>query len=251
VSSGVSSVARYERYALIFAPGQSRLGSEALGLVERGIDPLYASDVDEAHLLALQESGRVGALVLPGDLPLPAIDALIDRISPQLWAGPAAIVVIGPPNDRELLRALRDRSLSWVLRDPYDAAEFRFVVSAALSTEDKLEARSGLRVPIAQAVRVTSASREQEGSIRNLSIGGAYVALDAPPPPGERILLAAQLGEVGFSPEAVVVYNQTPGTTGRAAERESGMGVAFRNLDDHARTALAVFVEERVRCFRL
>jgi hypothetical protein len=251
VSSGASEVARYERYALIFAPGQSRLGSEAIGLVERGIDPLYASDVDEAHLLALQESGRVGALVLPGDLPLAMIDTLIHRITPQLWAGPRAIVVVGPPdNDPDLLRALRDRSLSWVLREPYDAAEFRFVVAAALSSEDKLEARSGLRVPISQPVRITSASREQQGSIRNLSIGGAYIALDAPPAPGERILLACQLGEYRFSPEAVVVYNQTPGTSGRAV-RESGMGVSFRNLEEAARNALTVFVEERVRCFQL
>jgi hypothetical protein len=251
VSSGVpNDDGRYERFALILAPGQSRLGTEALGLVERGIDPLYASDVDEAHLLALQESGRVGALVLPGDLALPVLDTLIDRIGPHLWAGPAAIVVVGPPDDRDLLRALRDRSLSWVLRDPYDAAEFRFVVSAALSSEDKLEARTGLRVPIAQPVRVTSASREQQGSIRNLSIGGAYIALEAPPAPGERILLACQLGEFRFSPEAVVVYNQTPGTTGRAV-RESGMGVAFRSLDDAARAALTIFVEERVRCFQL
>ena len=250
MTSGLPDDERYERYALIFAPGQSRLGSEAIGLVERGIDPLYASDVDEAHLLALQESGRVGALVLPGDLPLATIDALIGRIGPQLWAGPAAIVVVAPPNDRDHLRALRDRSLSWVLREPYDAAEFRFVVSAALSTEDKLEARTGLRVPISQAVRVIAAGAAHAGFVRNLSVGGAYVALDAPPAPGAPIRVVCQLGEFPFAADAVVVYSQTPGTTGRAV-RESGMGIAFRQLDDHARAALAIFVEERVRCFQL
>jgi PilZ domain len=250
VSSGASATARYERYALIFAPGQSRLGSEALGLVERGIDPLYASDVDEAHLLALQETGRVGALVVPGDLPLAMIDVLIDRIAPQLWAGPAAIVVVGPPDDREFLRQLKDRLLSWVLREPYDAAEFRFVVAAALSTEDKLESRAGLRVPISQPVRVTTAGRPEAGFIRNLSIGGAYIALDVPPTPGTRIQVACQLGPQALATEAVVVYCQTPGLTGRAV-RESGMGVAFRNLDDAARSALAVFVDERTRSFKL
>jgi hypothetical protein len=250
MSSGASAAARYERYALIFAPGQSRLGSEALGLVERGIDPMYASDVDEAHLLALQESGRIGALVVPGTLPLATIDVLIDRIAPQLWAGPGAIVVVGPPDDRDLLRKLADRSLAWVLREPYDAAEFRFVVSAALSTEDKLEPRAGLRVPISQPVRVTVGNRVEAGFIRNLSVGGAYVALDVPPPPGTRIDVACNVGDHDFKSEAVVVYCQTPGTVGRAV-REPGMGVAFKNLDDASRATLAAFVGERVQSFKL
>lgn len=250
MSSDVSATERYERYALVFAPGQSRLGSEALGLVERGIDPMYASDVDEAHLLALQESGRVGALVVPGSLPLATLDALIDRITPQLWAGPKAVVVVGPPADRELLRKLKDRSLSWVLREPYDAAEFRFIVSAALSTEDKLEPRGGLRVPISLSVRVTVAGRVEAGFIRNLSIGGAYVALDVPPAPGTRIEIACDIGEHALACEAVAVYCQTPDAIGRAV-RESGMGIAFRNLSEPSRNALARLIQERIDSFRL
>lgn len=249
MSSHPVPTSRYERYALIFGPGGSRLGGEALGLVERGIDPLYASDVDEAHLLALQEVGRVGALVIPGTLALAEIDVLLDRIAPQLWAGAAAVVVVGPADDRGLLRGLADRGLRWILREPYDAAEFRFVVSAALSAEDKLDPRGGLRVPISTSVTVAHAGAEHAGIVRNLSIGGAYVALDATPPPGSAISLAIGFGDQRLVIESSVVYCQGP-MQGRAVS-EKGMGIAFRSLGADARRLLGEFIEERILSFRL
>lgn len=242
---------RYERFALIFDPDRSsRLGVEALGLVERGIDPLFAGDLDEAHLLSLEESGRVGALVVPGSLPAAVLDALLDRIGPQLWAGPHAVVLVGPPDDRRALRELRDRGIGWVLREPYDAAEFRFVVAAALATEDKLDPRGGLRIPITLPAAVQIADAARAGVVRNLSIGGAYVALPDPPAPGTAIEIALRLGDRDFATPANAVYRQDVGASGRAV-REAGMGVAFRPLDDGRRASLAAFIGERIRSFRL
>jgi len=249
VSIGTGSVARYERYALIFDPSHSRLGTEALALVERGIDPLFASDPDEAQLLALQETGRVGALIVPGTLPLSLLDTVIDRISPQLWAGRAAVVVVDPPADRALLRALRDRDLSWLLREPYDAAEFRFVVAAALATDDKLDPRSGLRVPISMPAVVTVGGARRDGFVRNVSIGGAYVALEAPPDTGASVRLALDIGDHPLEVNAAVAYCQATGAAGRAV-RESGMGVAFRGLCEAERAAIAAFIDERISSFR-
>lgn len=241
---------RYERYALIFDPSQSRLGSEAVGLVERGIDPLFAADADEAHLLALQEAGRVGALIVPGSLPLATLDSLLDRVAPQLWAGPAGVVIVGPPDERSALRALRDRGISWVLREPYDAAEFRFVVAAALATEDKLDPRGGLRAPISLAADVEVEGRLVPALIRNLSVGGAYVALPEVPAPGSLVGLEIALGDRRMSLRAAVVYTQGPDAGGRAI-REGGMGVAFRGLGEADRSCIAAFIAERVCCFRL
>lgn len=241
---------RYERFALIYDPEHSRLGSEALGLVERGIDPLYAGDPDEAHLLALQETGRVGALVLPGSLPLDQLDSLLDRITPQLWAGPAAVVIVGPPSERGLLRELRDRGVSWTLREPYDASEFRFVVSAALATDDKLEPRSGLRVPIALPATLRADGEACHAATRNLSIGGAYVAVERALAPAQEVEIEIGLGERALSLAATVVYCQTRTAWGRA-EREPGVGIAFRGVVEDDRNALASFVRERVDSFRL
>lgn len=251
MSSGPALQGRYERYALIFDPSQApRLGAEALGLVERGIDPLYAGDVDEVHLLALQETGRVGSLVVPGTLPLATLDGLIDRIAPQLWAGVRSIVVVGPPEDRGALRALRDRGISWILREPYDASEFRFVVAAALATEDKLDPRTGLRVPLTIPVSVQHESATDHGHVRNLAIGGAYVALAAPPAPGTAIRVTFPVGERHLESDACVVYTQRPDVASRAV-REPGMGMAFRGLAEAERTALATFIVERTNSFRL
>jgi hypothetical protein len=241
---------RYDRYALIFDPGQSRLGTEALGLADRGIDPLFTSDSDEAQLLALQESGRVGALVVPGATPLVVLDALMDRICPQLWAGPAAVVLVDPPADRALLRALRDRALSWALREPYDSAEFRFVVAAALATEDKLDPRSGLRVPISMPVQVEVDGVPRSGFVRNVSLGGAYIAIDTPPDAGTKIRVAFAIGDRPFETQADVAYCQAAGAAG-CAVHESGMGVAFRGFDETERAALAAFISERIHSFRL
>ena len=250
MTSNSAAAARYERYALIFDPGNSRIGTEALGLVERGIDPLFTSDPDEAQLLALQETGRVGALIVPGTLPLAQLDVLIARISPLLWAGAASVVVVDPPADRALLRALRDREVSWVLREPYDSAEFRFVAAAALAADDKLDPRSGLRVPISMPVVVTQDGDRRDGFVRNVSIGGVYIAIDAPPDAGTRIGVALAIGDRPLVVAADVAYSQATGVAGRAVH-EGGMGVAFRGLDEAARATIAAFIGERIGSFRL
>ena len=145
---------------------------------------------------------------------------------------------------------LRDRELSWSLREPYDAAEFRFVVAAALATDDKLDPRSGLRVPISMPVVVTIDGDRRDGFVRNVSIGGAYVALEAPPEAGASIRLALDIGDRPLDVEASVAYCQTTGAAGRAV-RESGMGVAFRGLEEAERAAIAAFIGERIRSFQL
>ena len=242
---------RYERFALIFDPTpDSRLGTEALGLVERGIDPLYASDVDEMHLMALQETGRVGCLVVPGAVPLATLDVLIDRVASQLWAGARSIVIVGPPDDRNALRALRDRGISWVLREPHDAGEFRFVVAAALATEDKLDPRGGFRVPLTISISLRHEQGSESGLVRNLSIGGAYVALAAPPAPGAALRVAFSIGERQIEADAIVVHTQSLECAGRAVG-EPGMGIAFRGLTEDERTALIGFIAERTDSFRL
>jgi hypothetical protein len=49
---------------------------------------------------------------------------------------------------------------------------------------------------------------------------------------------------------ADVAYSQATGAAGRAI-RESGMGVAFRGLDDAQCATIAAFIGERIRSFRL
>jgi hypothetical protein len=250
VSSTPEAAARYDRYALILDPERTRLGIEAVGLVDRGIDPLYAAEPHEAFLLARQEGHRIGALVVPGSLSMQTFDALLEEVAPELWAGAGAIVVVDPPADRRALRALCDRGIRWALREPYDAAEFRFAVSAAFATDDSLDPRSGLRVPIHLPARVETPRGAADAMVRNLSVGGAFVALDDPPPPSTEIGLALRVGEHELACRAAVAYCQPAGVPSRAIQ-EAGMGVAFRGLAEADSKRVGDFVRERVGGFRL
>lgn len=242
-------MSRYERFALILDPTGGQLGVEALGLIERGIDPLYAKAVDEAALLA-EDDDRVGALVLPGSLPVEALAEALARIAPLLWAGSSAVVLVAPPRERARMRDLRDRGIRWVLHEPYDAAELRFAVAAALATEDDLDPRAGLRVPIRLAATVRSGSASREACLRNLSLGGAYLALEDPPAVAATVAVEFGLGERPVAATGRVAHRLAEPLPGRA-EREPGFGIAFDPLADTDRRLLEEFIRERVDSFRL
>lgn len=243
-------MSRYERFAVILDPEGTGLGVEALGLIDRGIDPLYAKDLDEALQLADQEEDRVGAFVLSGTLPPELREDALDRATPLLWAGAAAILVVAPPRDRKLLRGLRDRGIRWVLFAPYEPAELRFAVAAALSSEDDLDPRTGLRVPIRLDVTIETAGDRRPGQIRNLSIGGAYVALPDPPAVGTEVSLALSLGDRPLKLRACVRHRLAVAVPGRA-ENEPGIGIQYPLPEAAESRALEDFLRERIDSFRL
>jgi hypothetical protein len=187
-----------------------------------------------------------------GARPLETSDAPPARAAPLLWAGAAAVLLVAPPRDRTLMRALQDRGIRWLLRDPYDVAELRFAVAAALATEDDLDPRSGLRVPIRLAARAgaTGGGPLREACVRNLSLGGAYLALAGAPEAGMRVVVEFSLGERIVRSEGRVAHRLAAPLPGRA-EREPGFGVAFDALADADRRALEDFIRERVNSFRL
>jgi hypothetical protein len=241
-------VQRADRLTLILDEGnEAALGAAALDLVARGLDPLYASDEDELALLAREHRSRVAALVLPGTLPLERIDAVWARLGPALRGCTATVVIVAPPRERARLGGLRARGFRWVVFAPYDAAELHFAVTAALSSGDALEPRSGLRVPIHLPARVRWGDREQDGEVRNLSVGGAFVALADPPAVGETLELGFPIGERPLRAVAVVRHRREAATPGR----EPGIGVAFSGLAADEGRLLHAFVRERIDCFRL
>ncbi len=241
---------RYDRLVLVCDTAESALGAAALGLVQRGLDPLYTTEVDEACLLAHQEQSRIAALVVPGALELARLDAMLRQIVPCLAGGAAAIVVVAPPRQRSTLVALRDRGIRWVVWEPYDGSELRFAVAAALASGDVLETRRGLRVPLRLPVAVRSARLSREGELRNLSVGGAYVALEGPPEPGSSLGLEFPIGERMFRSQATVAHSQCA-VSDRSAERGPGMGVAFTGLTPLEARLVEGFVRERVESFRI
>jgi hypothetical protein len=160
------------------------------------------------------------------------------------------VLVVAPPRQRAQLGALRDRGIRWVLWEPYDASELRFVVSAALASGDALEPRRGLRVPIRLPVSLRYERVTREAEILNLSVGGAYVALVAPPEVGASLLLEFPIGERLLRTSAQVAHRQEQ-AGGSRAEAGPGMGVCFAPLATLEARLLEGFVRERVESFRI
>lgn len=237
---------RYDRLTLVLDCADSTLGAVALGLVARGLGPLYSKDEDELVLQAREQRERLGALVVPGALSLERLDAVWKRVGSLLPGGPAAVVVVAPPRQRALLGALRERGMRWVVFAPYDASELHFAVQAALSSGDALEPRSGLRVPIRLSASVCHGGHTRSGEIQNLSVGGAFVALAEAPGPGEALALEFPIGERMLRAEGVVAHRRDdrPGS-------EGGAGVAFSGLAPLEARLVEGFVRERIDSFRL
>ena len=241
---------RYERLALVFDTAESQLGVAALHLIQYGLDPLYARELDELAALARAHAGRVAALVVPGALAEGELDAVLDRILPALPSGRASVVVVAPPRERARLVALRERGLRWVVFAPYQPSELRFAVTAALATGDALEPRCGLRVPTRLPASVRYGGATRSGQITNLSVGGAFVGLPDPPAPGAALSLEFPIGERLLNVGAVVARCAGEARAGRA-DGGPGVGVVFAGLSPVEAHLIEGFVRECVDSFRL
>ena len=239
---------RYERLALVFDTAESVLGVAALHLIQHGLDPLYARDLDELVRLAPERKrAHRGARACPVRSRSTGSTRVLARVGPGLPCGHASVVVVAPPRERAQLAALRDRGVRWAVFAPYEPCELRFAVAAALATGDALEPRRGLRVPIRLPASVRHARATRPGEITNLSVGGAFVALPDPPEVGAALSLELPIGERLLHLQAVVAHRAAGTGPGRA----SGVGVAFSGASPLEAHLLEGFVRERVDSFRL
>jgi hypothetical protein len=108
-----------------------------------------------------------------------------------------------------------------------------------------VERRRYARYPVALAVRVGASSGARFGTMYDISVGGAFVALDPAVPVHSALTITILLhdhselvldGEVRHASSA----------PGASADRVSGIGVEFRLADPKARRRLVSLVE-RVR----
>jgi hypothetical protein len=240
-------VKRYDRRALVLGPVAS---APECGLGAPGSEPLYAKDADDAVLIAGEHRDQIAALVVPGTLELQELDLVLERLTPRLAIGTGAVLVVAPPRVRSHLAGLRERGVSWALWEPYDAAELRFAVTAALASEDALEPRRGLRVPIRLPAQLRTGDQELAGEIVNLSMGGAFVAIASPPDLDAAVEIEFPIGERMLTTQARVAHRQ-PEAEPAAAVPEAGMGLCFGVLPANDERMLDGFVRERVNSFRL
>jgi len=240
----------YERFAMVLDSETAVLGGCAIRLLELGIDVLYANDVDEAALLARQESQRLGAVLIPATFEQAGVDALLSRVCSQLDVGPQGLIVTGVAPAAEFIEYLRARGVAWCLWEPYEMRDLRFVMAAAMSEKYPGERREHLRIPIEMQTTVFMGRHRKDVTVHDLSQGGAYFATPHPFLEGSQLRVELQLPGGSVLGKAEVVNVKTADKPGRADVPE-GMGVTFREFTPDADAALGRFINEWIGRFRI
>jgi DNA-binding response OmpR family regulator len=249
-ADGEKAMSGYERFALIIDSDSSVLGGVAMRLLELGIDVLYAADVDEAALLAAQESRRLGAVLIPPTFDVRWFDALISRVCSKLAVGPRALVVAGLDRDSELVSQLRTRGAEWALCEPYEERELRFVMTAAMATGHGGERRKHPRIPTEIATNVFMGRHRKKVTVYDISVTGAYFATPHPFPEDSKISLEIPLPQGPVIGKGTVVNSKSSDKPGRPDVPE-GMGVTFEPLSQASTERLYEFIEDWIDRFRL
>ncbi|MBW2667433.1 MAG: PilZ domain-containing protein [Deltaproteobacteria bacterium] len=240
----------YERFALVLDTGDSVLGRAAMQLIELGIDVLYANDVDEAELLARQESGRLGAVLIPEAFDEADINLLLERVCARLEGGPRGVIVTGNRPDDETCYRLHARGVRWGVWHPYQMRELRFVMAAAMSEEHVGERRKCQRIPTEIPTTVFMGRHRKDVILHDLSVTGAYFATQHPFLEDSRLSIELPLPDGTILAKGVVTNAKTADKPGRD-DVPDGMGVAFSDLPEQGLTALQKFVEAWVNRFLL
>jgi len=240
----------YERFALVLDTGDSVLGRAAVQLLELGIDVLYANDLDEAELLARQESRRLGAVLIPEAFEQADIDTLLERVCAQLESGPRGVIVTGNRPEGQSCRRLRAQGVRWGVWHPYEMRELRFVMSAAMSDSHGGERRKCQRIPTELPTTVFMGRHRKDVILHDLSVTGAYFATQYPFLEDSRLSIELPLPDGTIFAKGVVVNAKTADKPVRD-DVPDGMGVVFSDLPEQGLTALRKFVEAWVSGFLL
>jgi hypothetical protein len=237
---------QYQRLALILDDEAGQTGELALLLVRLGVNVLYANDFDEAVLLAREAAGNVGAIIVPSG----RATAWLPMILKRMRVPPEALVPAGERPDDTSLDSLRSQGVRWMLQLPDQDRAVRFVVTSAMSETDATEIRFYLRLPTELEGSVKHGPLERPCEIRNLSPGGALLAMEPLFPVGSRIMLSLGLGDASLTLGARTAWS-TECTGVHPIETSPVMGVSFDDVDPEARDLLSRFLEGEIQRFRL
>lgn len=91
-----------------------------------GIPSFYARDPDEAALFALQEPGRIHAVLISSQTNPRDVERIAQQVANQSQGNRPSIVVVGETFDPAVIADLQQKGPIWSLRIPFDDAELSF-----------------------------------------------------------------------------------------------------------------------------
>ncbi len=232
-----------DRYALIIDDDRMQIGRTAMRMNQMGIPSYYARDPDEAVLFALQEPGRIRAILVSSETNPDDVERVAQQISTQLQGDRPSIVVVGEKFDPAVIADLQQKGPVWSLRIPFDDAELNFVADAALSNASETSFSDRSRVPMHLIVWTRMGDVTGHGVISSLSPRGAFIEMKNPLPVGTAFQLEFSLSDWPVSLRARVVY--LVGNGAGEARRPEGVGVVFLDRDRETGDRIVEEVEKR------
>jgi hypothetical protein len=210
---------------------------------QMGIPSYYARGTDEGLLFAIQEPGRIGALLVSSETDPSEVELVAQQVANQSQGDRPSIVVVGEKFDPAVITDLQQKGPVWSLRIPFDDAELTFVADAALSKVSDQGFPERNRVPIHVIAWIRIGETTGHGVISALSPRGAFIEMNDPLPVGTAFQLDFSFSEWPVSVRARVVYLVGDDTGG--LERPKGVGVVFLDCDRETGDRIFEEVEKR------
>ncbi|HEX2485359.1 MAG TPA: PilZ domain-containing protein [Myxococcota bacterium] len=227
------------------APDMELLRTRAARL---GYRVVPAKTPDQAHALLRVGGTRIGAVIVPSDLPVVDLRSALDALRRLVPAHELTWLAAGRDPGPAGRDRMRKAGVPLALFDPLDTHTLRFQLNRALAGRRLSSARRRtVRAPADRPVGVRVAMRRKEGRLYSVSASGAFVAIDQPSPARSPVALEFSLPDAGLlTLSARVVMTNVPGNLARTS-LPWGMGVQFQDIDEGASVALLVYAQERFR----
>ncbi len=218
-----------------------------------GYRAVPAKTPDQARAFLRVAGSRVGAVVVPSDLPVTNLRAALLSLRTIGAGGELVFLAGGREPDAEGRRRLRDAGIELAVFDPCDTHTLRFQVNRALAGLERMRGRRRtVRAPADWPVVIhTGAGRVKEGRVYSISATGAFVTVGQPSMTRARVSLDLALPQGGpLSAAGRVVMTNVPGNVMRR-NLPFGMGIRFEQLSEGASVSLLVYAQERFRALSL
>jgi len=232
----------YDRRVLVLDAPDGALQKLALQLMGHGLSLHYVNDVDEAQLLAQQERGHIGAVLLG-----PCFTAAdVQPLQGRLGVAAGSLIATGPRPCAEEEAHLAAEGLRWHLwGDPGDDT-IRFVLYTVLSEQDPLEIRFHMRVPTRLPAVFEGECEKGDVEIRDVSLGGACLMGSITGQLEDPGILRFSVGD-----DALELACRLAWGTGEGGDAVSVVGVSFSELDPDSERVLGTLVQSVVASQRI
>jgi len=210
---------------------------------------LPAKEPQHAQTVLRVAGSRVGAVVVPSELPVVNLRLALDALRRQVPGGQIAFLGAGREPGLPGRNRMRDAGVALAAFDPVDLHTLRFQVNRALAGDGAMRARrrTTVRAPADWPVTVRVAGREKKGRLYSVSASGAFVAIDHPSIARSQVELELTLpGDRRLKASGRVAMTNVPGNVMKRS-LPFGMGICFEQLSEAASVALLVYAEERLK----